>query len=228
VRAHECRALPVSAVPRQAYGRRQQRGSDGERVFSYRDLIECGETWRRLASGNGEFDNLPAQRATWEALSQLARVVLDPVWRQFGPVALTFGFCSAALRRAIQAAPDPRISPADDQHASCELNLRNGPVCAHQGAACDFKVAGWEERMNEVASWIVHNLDFDALYYNGRDRALHLSWGPKMRQMVVLMRTDPATGRRRPAGTGSGETGRAPLTGAIGDFRNGGAVDANA
>lgn len=177
--------------------------------FSFRDLIECGETWSRLASGNGRIDNLPEQPESWEALSQLARAVLDPVRRQFGPVSLTFGFCSAALKRAIQATPNPRISPADDQHASCELNRRNRPVCIHQGASCDFKVDGWEERMDEVTSWVVHNLDFDALYYYGRDRALHLSLGPKMRRMVVLMRADLETGRKRPGGTASGESGQA-------------------
>jgi hypothetical protein len=183
--------------------------------FSFRDLIECGDTWSRLASGAGRVDNLPAQAASWEALSQLARVVLDPVWRQFGPLSLTFGFCSAALKRAIQATRGPRISPSDDQHASCELNSRNRPVCIHQGASCDFRVTGWEERMDEVASWVVHNLDFDALYYYGRDRAVHLSWGPGMRRMVVIMKTDPKTGRRRPAGTGFGGRGQALIGRAI-------------
>jgi hypothetical protein len=69
------------------------------------------------------------------------------------------------LRRAIQAGSNPRISPRDDQHAARELNSRHRPVCAHFGVACDFKVLGWESRMDEVASWIAHNLDFDALYY---------------------------------------------------------------
>lgn len=183
--------------------------------FSFRDLIECGETWSRLAGGKGRVDNLPAQPASWEALSQLASVVLDPIWRQFGPVLLTFGFCSAALKRAIQATPDPRISPTDDQHASCELNTRNRLVCVHLGASCDFKVVGCEDRMDEVASWVVHNLDFDALYYYGRHRAVHLSWGPKMRRMVVIMKTDPKTGRRRPAGTGFGGNGQTLIGRAI-------------
>jgi hypothetical protein len=195
--------------------------------FSFRDLIDCGETWHRLAIGNQRLDNLPVQAATWQALSQLASTVLDAVWREFGPVSLTFGFCSAELSRAIRATPNPRISPADDQHASCELNLRDRPVCIHQGAACDFKVAGWEERMDEIASWIVHSLDFHALYYYGPDRALHVSWGPKVRRMVVLMRTDPETRRRRAAGTGTGVHGRALITRATKGARNGDAADAN-
>ena len=81
--------------------------------------------------------------------------------------------------------------------------------------------------MDEVALWIVHNLDFDALYYYGRDRAVHLSWGPRMRRMVVVMRTDPETGRRRPAGTGGGEKGRALITRVITGAMNGGSINAN-
>jgi hypothetical protein len=80
--------------------------------------------------------------------------------------------------------------------------------------------------MDEIVSWIVHHLDFDALYYYGRDRALHLSWGRTPRKLVVLMRTDPETGRRRPAGSATGEKGRALISRAIGGTGYGGALDA--
>jgi hypothetical protein len=175
--------------------------------FTFRDLIECGETWARLAGSDSGFDNLPVQPESWQALSMLATILLDPIHRRFGPVALTFGFCSPALARAIRTNPQPRISPADDQHASCELDRRDKPICVHGGASCDFRVLGREDRIDEVGAWIVENLEFDALYYYGRDRALHLSWAPKGRRMVVRMRTVPESGRRMPAGRAHGVDG---------------------
>jgi hypothetical protein len=134
----------------------------------------------------------------------LATTLLDPIRRQFVAVTLTFGFCSPALARAIRTNPQPRISPADDQHASCELDRRNKPICVHGSASCDFSVVGRENRMDEVGAWIVENLKFDALYYYGRDRVLHLSSAPQERQMVVRMRTVPGSGRRMPAGRAYG------------------------
>lgn len=175
--------------------------------FTFRDLIDCGETWERLAGRDACFSNLPVQPESWQALSMLATNLLDPIRRQFGPLALTFGFCSPALARAIRMNPQPRISPADDQHASCELNRRDRPICIHGGASCDFGVVGLEDRMNEVGAWIIENLEFDALYYYGADRALHLSWAPLARRMVLRMHTDPESGRRRPAGRAHGAAG---------------------
>jgi hypothetical protein len=181
--------------------------------FTFRDLIECGETWARLAGQDAGFDNLPVQPESWQALSMLATTLLDPIRRQFGPVALTFGFCSPALARAIRTNPQPRISPADDQHASCELNRRDKPICVHGGASCDFRVVGREGRMDEVGAWIVENLKFDALYYYGRDCALHLSWAPQERRMVVRMRAVPESGRRMPTGRAYGLGGTRLLLG---------------
>jgi hypothetical protein len=175
--------------------------------FTFRDLIECGQTWARLAGREAGFDNRPVQRESWQALSMLATNLLDPTRRQFGPVLLTFGFCSPALARAIRTNPQPRISPADDQHASCELDRRDNPICVRGGASCDFMVVGREDRMDEVGAWIVENLKFDALYYYGRDRALHLSWAPQQRRMVVRMRTVPESGRRMPIGRAYGFDG---------------------
>ena len=175
--------------------------------FSFRDLIECGETWAKLAGREVGFDNRPVQPETWHALSMLATNLLDPIRRRFGPVLLTFGFCSPELARAIRTNPQPRISPADDQHASCELDRRDKLICVHGGASCDFMIVGQADRMDEVGAWIVENLKFDVLYYYGRDRALHLSWAQQERRMVVRMRTFPESGRRMPAGRAYGLVG---------------------
>lgn len=175
--------------------------------FSFRDLIECGATWHRLARDNTPIDNVPLQPGSWFSLSQLATCLLDPLQDRFGKIQLTYGFCSRSLQRHIQAGPRPGISPSNDQHAACELNSRGKPICRNPGAACDLHVVGMEDQMDEVAHWIIDNLAFDALYYYGCTRPLHLSWGPEMRKMTVLMRTTPETGVRVPAGNRRGGKG---------------------
>jgi hypothetical protein len=42
--------------------------------------------------------------------------------------------------------------------------------------AVDFLVE--DEDMLEVARWIAANCDFDLIYYYGKDRPLHVTWGP--------------------------------------------------
>ena len=44
--------------------------------FSFRDFIECGETWQENSC---KIDNRPLQESSWLAIEQLATVVLDPV-----------------------------------------------------------------------------------------------------------------------------------------------------
>ena len=53
---------------------------------------------------------------------------------------------------------------------------RNGsPICSRRGAAVDFLID--DEDMLEVARWISANCGFDRIYYYGKDRPLHVSWG---------------------------------------------------
>lgn len=177
--------------------------------FAFRDFIECGKTWQRVRIDDPAFDNRPKRDESWVAIRQLATVVLDPIWNHHGRISLTYGFCSPPLARQILKQPTPNISPANDQHASCELNTLGNIVCARLGAACDFSVLGKEGHMKEIALWIASNLEFDRMYYYGNDRPLHISWGPtEMNRMVVLMHTDTAKKNvRRPRGRGSNEKG---------------------
>ena len=174
--------------------------------FFFQDFIECGDTWWDLASRDSSINNRPSQEASWLAISQLATVVLDPVADKYGKPSLTFGFCSQSLAGLISKKPNPGIAPQVDQHASCELNTKGNAICRHQGAACDFFIPGKEAQMDEAALWIASNLRFDAMYYYGRDRPLHISWGPEMRHMVVLMKTN-ADERRQPSGNGRNARG---------------------
>ncbi len=49
--------------------------------FTYRQLIECGETWQ-----SSSIDNLPLADQSWQALADLATHILDPVYEQFGNI----------------------------------------------------------------------------------------------------------------------------------------------
>jgi DNA phosphorothioation-associated putative methyltransferase len=60
--------------------------------FTFRQLIECGETWEKM-----RVDNTPSSPHTYNALFDLATNLLDPVIEYFGGIKLTYGFASQAL-----------------------------------------------------------------------------------------------------------------------------------
>jgi hypothetical protein len=134
--------------------------------LTYRDFIECAETWRRL-----RIDNVPKRPATYVAMRDLCVNVLDLVIHQFGPIELTYGFASAALSRSVQ-----NVTLPTDQHAGCELNRKGKPFCPRLGQSVDFRVPG--RGSLEVAHWIVAHTPFDRLYFYGNDRPFHVSFGP--------------------------------------------------
>ena len=69
------------------------------------------------------------------------------------------------------------MAPELDQHASCEVKLRDEPICDRLGAAVDFLVR--DEDMREVMNVISANCHFDRMYFYGPDRPLHVSIGPQ-------------------------------------------------
>lgn len=145
--------------------------------FTFRDFIACGETQAKTG-----VPNIPEQVETYLALTRLATFVLDPVIDYFGPILLTYGFCSQELAKHIPG----RTAPALDQHAGHELNTRKQPICKRLGAAVDFLVT--DENMREVAQWIVQHTPFDRLYFYGDDKPLHVSYGPENKREIVLMK----------------------------------------
>lgn len=161
--------------------------------FTYRDLIECGETWRRLAAAQlaPPLDNRPRSPETFAAMRSLCAAVLDPVVERFGRVELTYAFASAALTRHIKG----RIHPPLDQHAGHELGRTGKPVCPRLGLAADFFVPGMDSRL--VARWVIENTAFDRLYYYEPERPIHVSVGPDQTRQIVHMRRGPS-GRRVP------------------------------
>ena len=153
--------------------------------FTYRQLIECGETQAKTG-----LPNFPKQPDSYTGLYNLAANILDPLIDYYGPIMLTYGFASPALTKHIQG----RIAPKLDQHAACELNRKGEPVCPRLGAAVDFIVE--DEDMEEVAHWIIANLPYDRLYFYGKDMPIHVSYSEKPAQEAYEMRE--AGGRRVP------------------------------
>lgn len=162
--------------------------------FVYRDLIECGETWKRLAAAAapGEpFDNVPRVAETFEAMRRLCAEVLDPVKNHFGNLELTYAFASSRLTRHIER----RIAPALDQHAGHDVSSTGLPICRRLGLAADLIVPGADSR--DVARWIAKFTEFDRIYYYESGRPLHVSAGPGNSRQLVHMCTMPS-GRRVP------------------------------
>lgn len=147
------------------------------RFLTYRQLIECGETWEST-----RIDNRPKSPDSYTALYELAVKVLDPVIEYYGMINLTYGFSSPDLSRRIKG----RIAPKLDQHACHETNRQGAQVCERLGAAVDFIVE--DEDMREVANWVAANTPLDRLYFYGPDRPVHVSFGPAMTRAVYEMR----------------------------------------
>ena len=135
------------------------------RYLKYRDLIECGETQKRL-----NLPNLPKNPQSYTALFDLAVNVLDPIIDYFGMIELTYGFCSHDLSKEIPR----RISPKLDQHSCFEVNDSGKYVCAIGGSAVDFIVEG--EDSLEVLRWIADNVAFDSAYVYGPAAPIHISY----------------------------------------------------
>lgn len=150
-------------------------------TFTYRQLIECGETQARL-----RIPNLPLNPETYNALFDLVTKLLDPLVDYFGSIRLTYGFCSPELGPHIAS----RVAPDLDQHAACEFNRRGKLICARGGAACDFFVEN--EDMRGVAEWVLANLPFDRMYFYGDDRPIHLSYAPSEAREAFEMRRGPS------------------------------------
>jgi hypothetical protein len=154
--------------------------------FAYRDLVECGETWHRLSSAGTPVDNLPRAPETFAAMRALCAAVLDPVFRRFGRVELTYAFASRRLTSHVPG----RIHPPGDQHAGHEQDRAGKLVCSRLGLAADFGIAGVDSR--DVALFVADHTDFDRLYFYEPDRPVHVSAGPDRSRQIVHMRRGPS------------------------------------
>lgn len=145
--------------------------------FRWQDLIICGETM-----AISDISNTPESEKSWDALANLARFILDPLVDHFGRINLTYCFSSKALSSLIKSS----IAPRRDQHASHETSANGKLVCTFGGAAADFISPSVSS--SKAATFVIQHLPFDALYFYGDERPIHVSWSEKPRGLIVDMK----------------------------------------
>jgi len=158
--------------------------------FKYIDFINCGETKNKT-----RLINSPKDPRTISAIKEIATTILDPIVDQFGEIKLTYGFCSNELLKQIKKQPKPGIAPQLDQHAGYEVKSKKTPICKREGFACDFYAVDIDSLL--LAQWIVKHLQFDSLYFYGKNRPIHISIGPENKSAITLLKKSPA-GHRIP------------------------------
>ena len=149
------------------------------KYFTYIDFIECSDTQKKV-----KVDNSPKELATYEAISYLAKTIMDPIVEQLGQPQITYGFCSHNLQKHIKKS----VAPSLDQHSGSEKNSKGNLICPRRGMAVDFKIENIKTDL--VAQYIVEHLEFDRLYFYGSDRPLHVSaTAEKARRAIVVFNT---------------------------------------
>jgi hypothetical protein len=151
------------------------------KYLTLEEFCTCTNTYKKHAAN---IDSFPKNSETIAAIKDLNQFIIDPVIDYFGRdrFQLTYGFCSPDLKRFLEK-KDPvtgikngRIDPARDQHMSHERNRQGNYYCKRLGAACDFAIA--EFPSDSLVDWILsQKLPFDSLYFYGRDRPIHISYG---------------------------------------------------
>lgn len=144
-----------------------------------------------------EVENFPSNNESIDSVTSLIQDILIPVENEFGRISITYGFVSPALNRFIQKHSPAGTYPSIDQHSACEHNRDSKPISKRPGAACDFKVKGYECNMLAITQFIVNELPFDKLYFYGKDRPVHVSSNLKPLRHLQIMNTSE-NGRRIP------------------------------
>tara|TARA_B100002003_G_C14007187_1_gene486054 strand:+ start:342 stop:866 length:525 start_codon:yes stop_codon:yes gene_type:complete len=157
--------------------------------FIFRDLIECGETWKKHSNS---IDNLPKEQNTFTSIRLLCEQILDPVADHFAKITLTYGFASSNLTQLIKR----RIYPALDQQAGYEKKRNGQYICPRLGQAVDFYIPKISSK--EIGQWIIQHTSFDRLYFYGNNKSLHVSVGPENKQQIVKMTQSTNTNRLVP------------------------------
>jgi hypothetical protein len=160
-------------------------------TFTYRELLECSNSWKQGSTAGRAIGNVPQEQASYDALRALCVEILDPLSAALGRPTLTYGFAGPSLTMLISG----MIAPELDQHAAHERNARGAVICPRLGAAVDLTIPG--HTAQEVAHWIHDRRPFDRLYLYGDDRPIHVSFGPEQARSVVEMLRGPS-GRRVP------------------------------
>ena len=141
--------------------------------------------WRHAQHPSINMSNTPCNTSLMY-LKALCSEIIIPTQSLFGHIEVTYGFTSHELLKWVTKNSPDNIAPKIDQHASMELNSKGNRICKRDGAACDFYIQGYEQRMDEVAKYICANIEFDRLYFYGKDRPIHISIGTENTRYALI------------------------------------------
>ena len=151
------------------------------KYFTLADFCTCTQTYQKYSQ---HINPSPRNPDSIVALQNLNQFILEPIIDRFGieTFKLTYGFCSEDLKRYL-VKKDPvtgrkngRVAPNIDQHMAYELNRNGNYFCKRLGAACDFYIVNLASDL--LVEWILqHKLPFDSLYFYGKKRPIHISYG---------------------------------------------------
>ncbi len=157
------------------------------------DFCTCTQTYGKYSQ---QIDPNPKNSDSIIALQELNKFIIDPIIDYFGlkNFKLTYGFCSIDLKKFL-AKKDPvtgikngRVEPSIDQHMAYELNRNGHYFCKRLGAACDFLII--DLFSDELVQWILTNkLPFDSLYFYGKHRPIHISYGRQHKREIWTFNT---------------------------------------
>jgi hypothetical protein len=159
------------------------------KYLTLEDFCKCSLTYQRYSD---KIDPFPQNiEPTISAIKDLNKFVIDPIIDRFGleRFKLTYGFCSIDLKSYLQK-KDPitgqkngRVAPELDQHMAHEVNNKGNYYCQRLGAASDFLIK--DLATEKLVDWILQaKLPFDALYFYGTDKPIHISYGPRQKRDI--------------------------------------------
>ncbi|MEH2462266.1 hypothetical protein [Nostoc sp.] len=143
------------------------------------ELCTCSQTYAKYSHLINPY---PENSESVRSLESLNQLIITPVINKFGAenFKLTYGFCSKDLLKFLTLEKS-RICVKVDQHMAHERNTKGNYYCKHLGAACDFKVVGFEA--TKLIGFL-RTLNFDSIYYYGKDKSVHVSWSSTPRRKV--------------------------------------------
>lgn len=158
------------------------------KYLTLEDFCTCTQTYQNYTDKINPF---PEKEDSLTAIKDLNQWIIDPVIDHFGreQFQLTYGFCSHDLRRYLER-KDPitglkngRVAPRLDQHLAHEVKKNGEFYCSRLGAACDFRIQSLSS--DQLVEWILNQkLPFDSLYFYGKDRPIHISYGPQQKRDI--------------------------------------------
>lgn len=157
------------------------------------DFCTCSQTYQKYQDSIEPF---PKNPDSISALVELNKCILDPIIDRFGLARfkLTYGFCSPDLKKYLNqkdsytGIKNGRIDPSRDQHMAYELNTKGKYYCGRLGAACDFLIIDLPS--DELVKWILTTkLPFDSLYFYGREKPIHISYGLEHKRAIWTFTT---------------------------------------